>query len=181
MIVIHFILVGLLLVIVQTTVCMPSPVWPLAPDFYYVLVAYLAYRLDLLRSLIVLFPLACILDVLSGTVLGMYAILCFSGYFLLRFISGKLPVNESLYQIPLVGMSYLVVSWGVYLFLGFVEPGELVSWSWWMMIGRALLLAALAYPLFYVFDLILKFSQRNVFPWNRLRLRTDNRRRRRQA
>jgi rod shape-determining protein MreD len=60
------------------------------------------------------------LDVLSGTMLGMYAILCFSGYFLLRFISGKLPVNESLYQIPLVGSSYLVVSWGVYLFLRFV-------------------------------------------------------------
>lgn len=178
MIVIYFIVVGLLLVIVQTTVCMPSPVWLLAPDFYYVLVAYLAYRLDLFRSLLILFPLASMLDVLSGTVLGMYAILCFSGYFLLRLISGKLPVNESLYQIPLVGMSYLVVSWGVYLFLRFFEPGELVTWSWWEMIVRALLVTALAYPLFYVFDLIAKFSQRNFFLWNRLRLRTDNRRRR---
>src|SRR5665647_1302055 len=115
MIVFNFIVVGLLLVIMQTTVCMPSPVWLLTPDCYYVLVAYLAYRLDLVRSLIVLFPLVCMLDVLSGTVLGMYAILCFSGYFFLRFISGKLPANESLYQIPLVGMSYLIVSWGVYL------------------------------------------------------------------
>ncbi len=178
MIVINFILVGLLLVIMQTTLCMPSPVWLLAPDCYYVLVAYLAYRLDLLRSLMVLFPLACILDVLSGTVLGMYAILCFSSYFLLRFISGKLPVNESLYQIPLVGLSYLVVSWGVYLFLQFIEPEGLVSWSWWRMIVRALLVAALAYPLFSIFDLVLKYSHRNFFPWNRLRLRTDNRRRR---
>lgn len=178
MVVINFIFVGLLLVIMQTTVCMPSPVWLLAPDCHYILVAYLAYRLDLLRSLIVLFPLVCTLDVLSGTVLGMYAILCFSGYFLLRLISRKLPVNESLYQIPLVGLSYLVVSWGVYLFLRFFEPGELISWSWWRMIVRALLVTALTYPLFYLFDLVLKYSHRNFFPWNRLRLRTDNRRRR---
>ena len=178
MIVVNLIVVGLLLVLMQTTVCMPTPVWLLAPDCYYVLVAYLAYRLDLLRSLMVLFPLACMLDVLSGTVLGMYTILCFSGYFLLRYISGKLPVNESLYQIPLVGMSYLLVSWGVYLFLRFFEPGELVSWSWWRMIVRALLVAALTYPLFYVFELVLKYSHRRLFSWNSLRLRTDNRRRR---
>jgi len=178
MVVVNFIVVGLLLVIMQTTVCMPSPVWPFAPDCYYVLVAYLAYRLDLLRSLIVLFPLVCMLDVLSGTVLGMYAILCFSGYFLLRFISGKLPVNEALYQIPLVGTSYLVVSWGVYVFLRFGEPEGLVSWSWLRMIAQALVVAVLTYPLFYLFDLVLKFSHRRIFPWNSLRMRTDNRRRR---
>ena len=178
MIVVNFIVVGLLLVIMQTTVCMPSPVWLLAPDCYYVLVAYLAYRLDLVRSLMVLFPLVCMLDVLSGTVLGMYAILCFSGYFLIRYIAGKLPVNESLYQIPLVGMSYLLVSWGVYLFLRFFEPEELVTWSWWRMLVRTMLVAALTYPLFYGFDLVLKYSHRRLFQWNSLRLRTDNRRRR---
>ena len=63
------------------------------------------------RSLIILFPLGCSLDVLSGTVLGLHSILCFGGYFLLRFISGKLPVLESLYQIPLVATSFLAVNW----------------------------------------------------------------------
>ena len=82
MVVFNFIVTGLLLIILQTTICMPTPIWLPAPDFYYVLVAYLAFRLDLLRSLIILFPLVCILDVLSGTILGMYALLCFSGYFL---------------------------------------------------------------------------------------------------
>lgn len=60
MVVADFIFVGLLLVILQTTVCMPRTVWLLAPDLYFVLVAYLAFRLDVLRSLIILFPLACI-------------------------------------------------------------------------------------------------------------------------
>jgi rod shape-determining protein MreD len=43
---------------------------------------------------------------------------------------------------------------------------------------RAMLVAVLAYPLFYVFDLVQKYSHRSLFPWSRLRLRTDNRRRR---
>jgi rod shape-determining protein MreD len=179
MIAFNFIVIGLLLVIMQTTVCMPSPVWLWAPDCYYILVAYLAYRLDLVRGLIVLFPLACILDVLSGTVLGMYALLCFSAYFLLRFISGKLPLNETLYQIPLISVSYLLVSWGVYLFLQLFAAGETVPWSWWKMVVRTILVTGLSYPLFYVFDLVQKYSQRGFLPWNRLRLRTDNRRRRR--
>lgn len=178
MVVVNFIVVGLLLVILQTTICMPSPVWLFAPDCYYVLVGYLAYRLDLLRSLIVLFPLVCMLDVLSGTVLGMYAIYCFSGYFLIRFIAEKLPVNESLYQIPLIGTSYLLVSWGVYWCIRFFEPGEIVSWSWWRMLIRAASVSLLTYPLFYVFDLVLKYSQRRFFPWNSLRMGNDNRRRR---
>ena len=118
MVVFNFIVVGLLLAILQTTICMPTPLWLPAPDFYYILVAYLAFRLDLMRSLIILFPLVCILDVLSGTILGMYALLCFSSYFLLRLLSAKLPVNQFLYQIPLVGLSYLAVSWVVYLLSG---------------------------------------------------------------
>ena len=114
MVVVSFILLGVLLVIVQTTLCMPSPVWWLAPDFSYVLVGYLAYRLDLVRSVIILFPLGCTLDVLSGTVLGLHSLLCYGGYFLLRFVSGKLPVLESLYQIPLVATSFQRGAWGCF-------------------------------------------------------------------
>lgn len=178
MVVFNFMVVGLLLVILQTTLCMPTPVWPAAPDFYYVLVAYLAFRLDVLRSLLILFVLVCILDVLSGTILGMYALLCFGGYFLLRLLSAKLPVNESLYQIPLVGLSYIAVSWVVYLLLDLLEPGQQVSWYWWKMLVRTTLVVVVSYPLFFLFDFIQKHSQRSFFPWNRFRLRTDNRRRR---
>jgi len=178
MVVFNFIVVGLLLAILQTTICMPTPIWLPAPDFYYILVAYLAFRLDLMRSLIILFPLVCILDVLSGTILGMYALLCFSSYFLLRLLSAKLPVNQFLYQIPLVGLSYLGVTWVVYLLLEFLEPGQQVSWSWWKMMVRMMLVAGLTYPMFFLFDWLLKHSHRSFLPWNRLRLRTDNRRRR---
>ena len=178
MVVVSFILLGVLLVIVQTTLCMASPVWPLAPDLYYVLVGYLAYRLDLVRSLIILFPLGCSLDVLSGTVLGLHSILCFGGYFLLRFISGKLPVLESLYQIPLVATSFLAVNWCAHVVVSAFDEELLLPWSWPLMLARALLVALFALPLFRLFDAVRRFAQRSILPWNRLHLRVDNRRRR---
>jgi rod shape-determining protein MreD len=177
MLVISLLLLGVLLVVIQTTFCMPTPVWLPAPDFYFVLVGYLAYRLDLVRSLLILLPLGCILDVLSGTVLGMYSVICFSGFFLLRFASDKLPVRESLYQIPLLGLSYLIVSWGVYLLMQALGLSALIAWSSWKMLVRTFLVMAFSYPLFLLFDLVRRGARHHLVPWSRLRLRADNRRR----
>ncbi|MCL2340940.1 MAG: hypothetical protein FWC49_04445 [Proteobacteria bacterium] len=178
MVVVHFIVVGLALTILQTTLCMRTPVSSLAPDFYYVLVAYLALRFDVLRSLIILFPLVCILDVLSGTILGSYALICFGGYVLLRQLAARLPVKELVYHLPLICLSFLAVSWLTCFLLDFLRPGQLSAWSWWTMTLRTLLVALCAYPLFFLFDLIQKYSQRSFLSWNTLRLRSDNRRRR---
>jgi rod shape-determining protein MreD len=178
MVVLHFIVVGLVLTILQTTLCMRTPVSLLAPDFYYVLVAYLALRLDVLRSLIILFPLACVLDVLSGTILGSYALICFGGYVLLRQLAARLPVNGLLYHLPLICLSFLAVSWMTYLLLEFLQSGQQAAWSWWEMTLRTLLVALCSYPLFFLFDLIQKYSQRSFLSLSTLRLRGDNRRRR---
>ena len=178
MVVVSFILLGVLLVIVQTTLCMPSPVWLLAPDFYYVLVGYLAYRIDLVRSLSILLPLGATLDVLSGTVLGLHSILCFSGYFLLRFLSDKLPVRESLYQIPLIATSFLAITRCAHFLVAAFDEEALLPWSWWRMLVRALLVAVFAFPLFRLFDAVRKLAERSVPSLSGLRLRADNRRRR---
>ncbi len=175
MVVVSFILISLVLILLQTTICMLHPTWLLAPDFYYILVAYLAYRFDLLRGLVILFPLGCMLDVFSGIILGTYSILCFGGYFILRLMSKKLPVNESLYQVPLIGVSYLFVSWLVYLLLGFIEPGALVPWSWWKMIVRVTLIVVFALPFFRFFEVVKNRMQSGIMSLKKLRVRTSNR------
>jgi hypothetical protein len=177
MVVLHFIAVGLALTILQTTICMRTPVSFMAPDLYYILVAYLALRLDVLRSLIILFPLACVLDVLSGTILGSYALICFGGYFLLRQLAVKLPINEILYHLPLISLSFLAVSWAAYLLLELLQPGHQAVWSWWKMVLRTVLVALCSYPLFLFFGVVQKYSQRSFLSWSKLRLRSDNRRR----
>ena len=154
MLIVGFLVVGLLLIVLQTTVFMLTPTWAAAPDFYYILVAYLAYRVDLVRGLLILLPLSCVLDVFSGTIIGMYPVICFSGYFLLKFISVKLPVRESLYQVPLIAVSYLVVYRVVFLALDFFQPDTLVSWSWPIMLLRAGLVIVFAFPLFRFFEFL---------------------------
>jgi len=174
MLIIGFFVVGLLLIVLQTTVFMLTPTWPAAPDFYYILVAYLAYRVDLVRGLLVLLPLSCILDVFSGTIIGMYPALCFSGYFLLKFISIKLSVRESLYHVPLVALSYLVVYRFVFLALDFFQPDTLIPWSWPVMLLRAGLIIVFAFPLFRFFEFFNNRFRGKLSPFKILRPRSGN-------
>ncbi|RUM33599.1 MAG: hypothetical protein DSY58_08975 [Desulfobulbus sp.] len=174
MLIIGFVFLGLLLIVLQTTVFMLTPTWAAAPDLYYILIAYLAYRVDLLRGLVILLPLSCILDVFSGTVIGMYPAICYGGYLLLKFVSVKMPVRESLYQIPLVAVSFLVVNWFVFVVMDFIKPGFLVAWSWPLMLLRAGLIVLFSYPLFKCFEflrhhLLGKFSSLKI-----LRSRSGN-------
>jgi len=174
MVIICFFVVGLVLTVLQTTLFMLTPTWPAAPDFYYILVAYLAYRLDLVQGLIILLPLSCILDVFSGTIIGMYPAICFSGYFLLKFLSIKLPVRESLYHIPLIAVSYLFVSRFVYLALDFFQPDTLIPWSWPIMLLRAALIILFAFPLFQFFGFLNLHLQGKLSSLKILRHRSGN-------
>lgn len=176
MFVIGFFFLGLLLIGLQTTVCMLNPLWSASPDFYFVLVAYLAYRHDLLRSLLILFPLSLIFDVLSGLLLGMYPALFILGFLLLKVLASRLPVRESLYQIPMVGVSFLLVHWLVYMFMCFSAPPVfLVSWSWPVMLMRAALVMLFAFPLFRFFDFFSRTTLKRLSPFSKMRLRTGNR------
>ncbi|PIE59464.1 MAG: rod shape-determining protein MreD [Desulfobulbus propionicus] len=175
MLILFFTLTGLLLVVLQTTVFMLNPVWVAAPDLYYILVAYLAYRVDILRSLIVIFFLGCILDVFSGTILGMYSVFCLAAFFILRLIARKMPVSDSLYQVPLVGVSYLFVSWIMYMLITAFHSDLLFSWVWWEMMVRSLLIVVFSYWLFHFFDFAHRRISKGVFSWKKLRVHSDNR------
>jgi rod shape-determining protein MreD len=174
MLIVGFLIVGLLLIVLQTTVFMFTPTWGAAPDFYYILVAYLAYRLDLFRSLLILLPLSSVLDVFSGTILGMYPAICFGGYFLLKFTSIKMPVRESLYQIPFVAVSYLVVCWFVFMVIDFMVPDVLVPWKWSLMLLRAGLIVLFSFPLFRFFEFFNRPLQGRFSSFKMLRSRSGN-------
>ncbi len=175
MFVIGFFFLGLLLIGLQTTLFMVHPFWTAAPDFYFVLVAYLAYRHDVLRSLIILFPLSLIFDVLSGVLLGMYPALFILGFLLLKFMASRLPVRESLYQVPMIGVSYLLVSWLVYVFMSFAAPSSLVTWSWPVMLLRAGFVILCAFPLFRFFEFFSRRIQGKFSTLRKMRIRSGNR------
>ena len=169
-----FLIVGLLMAVLQTTIFMFTPVWSASPDLYYILVAYLAYRVDVLRGLVIIFPVSCILDVYSGTIIGLYPAICYSGYGLLKIISIKMPVRKSLYQIPLIAISYLVVNWLIYLFFNLFQPHTLAPWSSPLMLLRAALIILLAFPLFSFFEMINTRFRRKITPIKILHTRPGN-------
>ena len=175
MIAFAFILIGLLLIVLQTSVMMVSPVWVGSPDLYYILVAYLAYRFDLLRSLIIIFPLSWAMDVSSGVIIGTYPAICFGAFILLKVIDIKVPVRESLYQVPLVGVSYLVIYRVVYTFFSFFLPDSIPPWSWSEMFVKVFLLVLFAFPLFRILEYVNQRLQRNITPFRMLRVRSGNR------
>jgi len=170
-----FILVGLLLIVLQTSVLMLSPVWVGSPDLYYILIAYLAYRFDLLRSLIIIFPLSWIMDVFSGVVIGTYPAICFGAFVLLKVIDTKIPVRESLYQVPLMGVSYLIVYKVVHTVIAFFLPETIAPWSWPEMFVRAFILVLVAFPLFRILEYLNQRLQKRFVPFKMLRVRSGNR------
>jgi len=170
-----FILIGLLLIVIQTSLITINPMWVSSPDLYYILVAYLAYRFDLLRSLIIIFPLSWMMDVFSGVVIGFYPAICFGSFFLLKLMDNKIPVRESLYQIPLIGICYLVVNKVVYTFLSIFASDTLSPWSWAEIFVKVFLLVICAFPLFRFFEFVNQRLQKNFIPFRMLRVRSGNR------
>jgi rod shape-determining protein MreD len=153
MLILVFMLTGLLLAAVQTTVLMPSPLWPAAPDLYYILVAYAACQFNLYQGILILLPVSFAMDVYSGTVEGLHPAICACGWMLLKFMAVKMPVRRPLYQLPIAAASYLLVSWLAALLLNFIEDNDL-AWSWPLMLFRAGLVLLCSYPLFRCFDFL---------------------------
>ena len=78
----------------------------------------------------------------------------------------------------MISLSFFLLSALMYLIFDFLYVDQLVSWSWWEMLVRTVLVAALTYPLFRLLDMVYAYGENTVFPWKRLRTRSDNQRRR---
>ena len=175
-----FLIVGTLLVILQTTLLMPTPIWPFAPDFYFIFVVYLARKLPIVPALVLVYLIGLMLDVLTGTVLGMASLMCFAGFGLVRLFSERLVLRDLFCSIPLVSLTFFLVSGLVYVIFDFLNQGQLVSWDWWEMGIRTSMVAIFSWPLFRFFDVVHEYSLTASLPWNRQSPR-DNARRRRQT
>ena len=149
-----FILVGMVLIVIQTSANLIYPLETFNPDLFYLLIAYIAFRFDLFRGLLILFPVSWMLDIVSGIFLGYYPFLCFGGYFFLKIAARQLPITTSYYRLPFVALSYLLVSWLLYLIISVVAPEALADGSWRQLLIRALLIMILAPPFFRFFETI---------------------------
>ncbi len=175
MVVLTFIVAGMMLVIFQASINLIYPLEAANPDLYFILVAYLAYRLDLFRSMVILFPVSWMLDIVSGIFLGFYPLLCFGGYFLLKIVADQLPVRTSYYQVPFVGICYLLISWLLYILISFFSPDALAGGSWSKILVRALLVIFFTPPFFRFFDTVRNAVADHGTKRKLFKMRTGNR------
>lgn len=152
-----FVLVGIFLVIIQTTILQILPSWFGFPDLIFILVAFAAFRFDWLRGSIITFSLGWMMDVVSGIYLGMYVVKYLVVFFILNLLTQNSPVKESAYQVPMVGVSYFLIQIGTYAALT-LAAAELVSpWSWNRVAMETIILMIATVPCFLLFNSLYEY------------------------
>lgn len=147
-----FWVLGIILIVAQTTLLPYLPESIGRPDFLFILVTFSAYRFAWVPGILLVFTLGWVMDVVAGIHLGFYPLICLLTFTALKLLTNKSPVKESTYQIPLVGLSYFLVQMFFFFIYSLVLPQELPEWSWGMALRRTALVVASAIPLFVLFN-----------------------------
>lgn len=169
-----FWVLGIGLIVAQTTLLQFLPLWVGRPDFIYVLVAFVAYRFAWIPGIIVVFSLGWIMDVVAGIHLGFYPLMCLLAFTALKLLTNRNPIKESTYQIPLIGLSYFLMQMFFYFVYSLALPEVLPEWSWGVTLQRTTLLVVSAIPLFLIFNSLYEYLEKR-----RLRAKPPRRRPRR--
>jgi rod shape-determining protein MreD len=166
-----FWLLGIALIVVQTTLLQSLPLWLGRPDFVFILVAFIAYRFAWIPGIVLVLSLSWIIDVVAGVYLGLYPLLCLLTFTALKLLTSKSVIKESTYQIPLVGLSYFLVQMFLYFTSSMALPEDMQEWSWGLTLQKTALLVVVAIPLFLLFSSLHEYLQKR-----RLRAKTLRRR-----
>lgn len=154
-----YLLLGVILVVLQTSMLQLLPASFARPDMIYLLVAFSAYKLPWIPGLFLAFSLGWMLDVLVAANLGFYPFIFLSVFVVLRVITVNSPVKEGAYQIPMVGVSYFLLQIGLYFFATVTAEHAIPEWSWGQVVQDTLLLILAAIPFFLVFNSLYEHLQ----------------------
>ena len=155
MFILIFLILGILILVVQTTFLQLLPVWLGQPDILFLLVVYISCQTEILAGAVIILLLGLLMDVFSGVFLGLYPVVYLLVFAFIKGISRKISINEFAYQVPLAVISYLLVSIFMFAFSYSLAPDSLPQWSWGAILLQLLMLAVIGAPVFGVFDFIM--------------------------
>ncbi len=155
-----FWILGVVLIVLQTTVLQTVSYETGTPDLVFILVAFTGYRFAWIPGIILAFSIGWIMDIVAGIHLGFYPLLCLLTFASLKFLTSNSPVKESMYQIPLVGVSFFLIQMFFYFVYSLTLPEVLPEWSWALTSKRTALVIVAAMPLFILFNALFEFVQK---------------------
>lgn len=161
-----FILLGTLLLVLQTSFFPILPGWFAALDPLFVLVVFVSVRLDPYRGALLIIYFGMLTDIFSGIYSGLHPVVYLTLHFMIKLLSKPLVLNEPPHQIPLVLTSSFLVLSLTHLTTTFLAPEVTSLWSWKEIIVRLLLLALITMPLFSFYD----FTMRRLSPQKALEI-----------
>ncbi len=150
--VIIFFILGIFLLVLQTSFLTSLPDWMGRPDPLFVLIVFVTVRLKPPSAPILLLLLGLIMDIFSGIFLGIYPIVYILLFFLLFSLTQRLFLYEAVHQIPLVLTCYLLVNGLLFSVATFLAPENALVWQWKKVLLQMFMLALMTLPLFSFFD-----------------------------
>ncbi len=155
-----FLVLGIGLIVFQTALLQFLPQSMGRPDIVFILVTFIAYRFAWIPGIILAFSLGWIMDVVGGIYLGFYPLMCLLVFAAIKMLTRKSPIKEFTYQIPLVGLSYLLAQMCFYFVYSITRPEVLPEWVWKSVVQRTILILLSAVPLFLLFNALYEMIQR---------------------
>ena len=161
MFIVIFLILGIFILVLQTTLLQLFPAWLSKPDVLFLLIVYLACQEGILRGVVVVLLLGVLMDVFSGVFLGLYPVIYLLIFVFIKGVARQIAINEFAYQVPLAVISYLFVSIGMFVFSFFMGPDSLPQWPWETALLQLLILAVIGTPVFAFFDAIMNFYRKS--------------------
>ncbi len=143
-----FSLIGVAIIVFQSTLLPVFPGWLAKPDLLFVLVAFAAYTFRWVNGLIFVFVLGWMVDSVSSIYLGVFPLQYVLVFSLLKLSCEKSPLKEVTYQIPLVAVSYFVSKIAFYTLFAFILPDTLSEISWMKVLQETIILVVATVPMF---------------------------------
>jgi len=149
-----FIILGAFLLVVQTTIFVRTPQWLGNPDLLFLLVLFVATKVDKYRGIILVMIYGLMMDIFSGFVPGLYPAVYLGLFLTIKYISSQVIVDEPTHQPPLAAACYLLCSGAIYLYIAIFNPGTNILWSWRDLLLQMFILAILALPSYHLLSRI---------------------------
>lgn len=160
MFIIFFFLLGLSLLIIQTTLFSAMPDWLGRPDLLFIFIIFITVRLEIIQGAFLILLLGLIMDIFSGIFLGLYPVTNLILFFVIHFLSRRFIISELPQQIPLVLTCYLFTSTMIFISTAILEPENILPWNWKAIFFQMLLLAILTIPFFALYDFLLSLRNK---------------------
>ena len=175
MFVLTFFILGIITLVLQTTLVQLLPAWLGRPDLMFLLIVYIACRAGIIKGAFLVLVMGFLMDVFSGVFLGLYPVIYLLVFAFIKGISRQISINEFAYQVPLALISYLLVNTGMFLVSFMLAPDSPPQWSWGGILLQLVMLAVIGIPVFGFFESIMHHIGAGSIPGRLLGARHGNR------